>query len=357
MHYPFFKKIKIATIVFFLIPGISLFAQNITGSKEFYSDPKIGVIYDADFASDPQDVGAVAMLFSLSNLQQVKILGIMCGTNNSFSALAVSSLIQYYNHPEIPIGVLKKGSFSGDSEFKSGYTYNTFLAKNYPHSLKSLGVAENATAVLRKILTRSENKSIHYICTGNLINLQNLLNSKPDAISPLFGFQLVKKKISLLTLTIGGFPKCTEEYHLLSSLESSQNISSTWPSPILYIGRELENICQTGPQLMKSTKSSNPVRAAYLLWDKNNYKLLDPLYKGNYIHPHTSYAQLAVYFSILGEYPKFELSPSGAAFIDCRGMDSWVLNYGRSDHYLIAKNDSRKLAGQFENWMAFSPKR
>ena len=86
---------------------------------------------------------------------------------------------------------------------------------------------------------------------GLLENLQDLIQSQPDAVSPLSGLELVRKKVRLLVIMANTQP---QDVYVLGK----------WPSKIMwttYVG----SFIGTGPSLL-NTPENNPVRMAYDLF-------------------------------------------------------------------------------------------
>lgn len=317
----------------------------------------IQIIFEGDFASDVEDIGTLAMLNALENQGQVQILAIISSTNNPYSGLCISAINQYYSHGKIPQGILKRENFTGDSKFRTGYSFNKNLSEHYPHNYQSIKNIQDAVGLLRKILSNQNNEPVYYISSGNLSNLKHLLNSKSDFICPQSGGELIRKKIKLLIITNGAYPKNESDYHFLTDIEASTSIAQNWPGNLLYIGHELDKLYTTGPNLQKLTKDHNPIRDAYLLWDKKYFRTFEPSYKGNYIHPHPSRAQIGIYYLIHPTENIFKLSLTGGNFINSDGANYWIADNGRKDHYLISDQKSKTLGNQIEKWMGYNPKK
>jgi inosine-uridine nucleoside N-ribohydrolase len=88
------------------------------------------------------------------------------------------------------------------------------------------------------------------IQVGYSTNLARLLDSAPDAASPLSGRDLIRKKVRLLSVMAGNFAATTSndgktlekgqpEFNLMIDVPSAQKLFSNWPIPIVDSGFEI----------------------------------------------------------------------------------------------------------------------
>src|ERR1700689_1923939 len=100
------------------------------------------------------------------------------------------------------------------------------------------------------------------------MNLGDLLDSKPDDISPLAGADLVRKKVRRLVVMGGQFPnpKQFKEWNFTAGGvgPDTQHAIENWPTPILFSGFSIGQGISTGKAL-EATPAANPVRRAYQL--------------------------------------------------------------------------------------------
>ncbi|EPR67752.1 nucleoside hydrolase [Cyclobacterium qasimii] len=167
-------RIKILILLYFAIT-IPLKAQ-------------VPIILDADLDSDVDDVGALAMLHTLEDNQRINILGVVVTSDDIDAAACAAAINTYYGRPDIPIAVEKGVALRSFSK------YTKTLATTFPHPLKEGRQPEDATQLYRRLLANSPDNSVIIISIGHLTNVRNLLESKPDDISPLDGKELIKKR-------------------------------------------------------------------------------------------------------------------------------------------------------------------
>jgi inosine-uridine nucleoside N-ribohydrolase len=220
------------------------------------------VIFDADIASDVDDVGAVALLHALANRGEAKILAMGVSVKNPWSPLCLAAINTYFKRPEIPLGVVKGTALIDSSK------YAEEIARSFPHALQSAEAAPDAALVYRQALATQPDHSVVIISVGPLTNLRNLLKTGPDRWSPLAGAELVQRKVRAWVCMGGSFPT-GREYNLVSDGPAAAYTVRHWPTPIVFSGFEIGNEILTGPGLRQAPPSS-PIRRAYELYNGLN---------------------------------------------------------------------------------------
>ena len=144
----------------------------------------IPFIIDTDFCSDVDDVLAVstAMWFQDNGLTDVRAIGICCSSTRSTQAL--SALLYSHKYYDIPIGLDTENGIPMDN------SYFMNMINGRTHSTEYVS---NIVKLYRYILVTSETK-VNIITLGQLINIERLMNSQPDEISPLTGYELLAEK-------------------------------------------------------------------------------------------------------------------------------------------------------------------
>ena len=223
----------------------------------------INVIFDTDMWSDIDDAMALAMLHALQDRREINLLAVTISTSEKWCASYVDLIDTFYGHPQIPIGLIRNGLDA--SAFRKKYPtgtwpvtrYTQILAEKrnqsgslvYPHKLIDGNDAPETVALLRKTLAAQPDGSVVIVEVGYTTNLARLLDSTPDAFSPLRGVDLIRQKVRLLSVMAGNFaqstfagtliPKGSAEFNLASDVPSAQTVFSTWPTPIVDSGYEV----------------------------------------------------------------------------------------------------------------------
>src|SRR5882762_7577220 len=79
----------------------------------------ISVIFDTDMWSDIDDALALAMLHALQDRGEINLLAVTISTNDRWSASYVSLVDSFYEHPQVPIGIVGEGGMDLEAFRKS----------------------------------------------------------------------------------------------------------------------------------------------------------------------------------------------------------------------------------------------
>ena len=165
-------KLKAILLILFICCAMNTFSQS--------GKAPVRIIFDSDMGPDYDDVGAIAILHTLADKGEAKILATMASTKYEGVAGVLNVFNIYFNRPDIPIGV-PKGDALDLRDFQ--HWTDTLLAK-YPHKIKTNDEAADAVMLYRKILAAQPDNSVTIVNVGFLTNLSNLLNTAADGYSP-----------------------------------------------------------------------------------------------------------------------------------------------------------------------------
>ncbi|PYU21136.1 MAG: hypothetical protein DMG32_21320 [Acidobacteria bacterium] len=239
--------------LFFALP---LFAQLQEPS------PPVNLIIDSDMAVDADDVGDHAVMWALANRGEVKVLALICSSANDYSAPTMRAIANYYGHSDVPVGAHKGSTpnvnYSSTSQYTQQIT-NQFGTPgdtrfNYP----------DAVTVYRQALANAPDNSVYIVANGYYQPLRDLLQSPPDAISPLTGMQLVAQKVRRFVPSGGWFPAGTEN-NFLNDPDAASYVFANWPGEIVSVGANVGGDVITGPS-PNSNPNQDPVKDAYNLF-------------------------------------------------------------------------------------------
>jgi inosine-uridine nucleoside N-ribohydrolase len=207
------------------------------------------------------------------DFKEAKILGVIVDVPFEASAKCVMIINNYYNRPEIPVGLLedrvnkmgKKYQLYCDTKKRLAKYVNYYTDKIVEHYssdiTKNQKIWESVT-LYRHLLSNSENHSVVIVAVGLLTALKALLDSPPDNLSLLNGIDLVKLKVKkLVTMGIGRFPSAQAEFNWLMDWESARFVISHWSTELVVQSNGTELF--TGNKLPIKTPESNPVRKIY----------------------------------------------------------------------------------------------
>jgi purine nucleosidase len=189
------------------------------------------VIFDSDASSDWDDVGDIAVLNSMADLGDVEILAAMASSKNGATALFLNSINTWYGRPNIPVG--RRPDIGGSGG------YPAQIANEYPHPLyANITDPPLAANLYRKVLAAQPDNSVVIITTGYLNNLQALLQSGPDAYSPLSGSDLVAQKVKYWSNAGGDFPS-GGEFNFTVEPAAAEYVVNNWPAGAVNISFRL----------------------------------------------------------------------------------------------------------------------
>jgi inosine-uridine nucleoside N-ribohydrolase len=316
----------------------------------------VKVILDTDIGPDVDDAGAVALLHALADRGEVEILAMNCNTTCEWGAPCLDAFNTYYGRGNIPIGTLKGKGSSGDSPEWSGLTYNRYIAQHFPNDLKNGTQAPNAVAVYRKILASQADTSVTLISIGALTNLRNLLDSPADQLSQLNGMELAKRKVKMLSLMAGTYPKGKKnDPNFSMDSIASVKVIAQWPTAIMFSGTEIGQSIKTGVRLLDIKDDRNPIREAYLQWDAHFFNMWDSTYHGGSIHPHDSYDQTSVLYAVRGCKDYWKAQTDGYNTVQVNGYNEWQEYPDQNHHYLIQYKNPEVMAMIIDSLMVQPP--
>ena len=299
----------------------------------------VPIIFDTDIQGDADDVGAVALLHALADRGEADILAMGVSSKNPWSPLCLSALNTYFGRPNLPLGVLKGPGSSKRSR------YAQRVAEEFPRTLNTLDDAPSAAALYRKVLAARTDKQTVIVSVGFLTNLRDLLQTKPDALSPLDGRDLVARRVRAWVCMGGQFPEGREACNFRRDAPAAAYVLEHWPTPAIFSGGEVGIRVLTGAGLAKLPANS-PVRRAYQLYNGLNHR--------------ASWDQTAVLYAVRGLDGGlahiWDLHTTGSIGFDPRTAYVTWPSDGTADHaYLVEKMPPKQVARIIEDLMLHIP--
>ncbi len=235
------------------------------------------IIFDTDFDSDIDDVGALYMLHTFADQGEVEILATILSTTHFWSPFALDAVNTFWGRPHTPIGApfmegVNKGSY-----------YAEIIARDFPNDVGELKKVEDATHLYRRILSSQADGSVTLVSVGHLTNVAKLLESKPDEISPLSGKDLVAKKVKFWVAMLGEGMNWNMRWDRMAS----ETAINECPVPVIFTveGQEVKTGSKT-----QNLLDNNPIKTVYRLWEKH-YDEID----------RSSWDQISTLFAVKGE--------------------------------------------------------
>ena len=234
----------------------------------------LNVIFDTDAGSDCDDMMALGYLIQAQKENRIDIKAVTYAHVSPHGAAAIRATFRYFGEKAPTVGVMVNGN-PFDDHYVKGID-ERFAAE------EDRAPAESAVTVLRRTLTECENKAV--ICAvGPLTNISALLRSKPDAISPLDGVQLVKEKCSRMVLMAGQFTPdkngtIPAEWNVKCDIPAAQTVADLSPVPLAWLPFETGWDMITGRPMMEKYGDSSPIALSFKLfpWAKDGRHSWDP---------------------------------------------------------------------------------
>jgi len=274
-----------------------------------YAQKPVPVIFDTDMGPDYDDVGAITLLHALADQGEAKILATIASTKYEHVGPVLSVLNTYFNRPTLPIAV-PRGKALTLRDFQH---WSDTLVQRYPHAVRHNSDTPDAVDLYRKILDAQPDNSVTIITVGFFTNISNLLQSAPDAHSPLNGRDLVQKKVKRMVSMAGKFPQGSE-FNVDEDAAASRYVTAHFPRPILFSGFEIGARIKSGLPLVRNTAIRNsPI--------KDVFRISIPLAKED-AEGRMSWDQTAVLVAVRGSAPYYT-ETCGFMTVNDDGSNGW----------------------------------
>ena len=183
------KVIRIITTII-LVVSLSATSTHYIGTE--HTRP---FILDMDYSSDVDDVLALRVANNLhkQGIIELKAIGLSTSDEEELNIKALDGLLDYDGIENIPIGYSHQ--YIEDSS-----PYWEILSEYSDNKYKSF----DSVSLYRYIISRSK-QQVTICTTGYLNNIADLVQSKPDLISPFTGKQLLERNTTIIYIT-GGEP-------------------------------------------------------------------------------------------------------------------------------------------------------
>lgn len=279
-------------------PGPAVVTQN--NSEGVLYDPITGNVFAGGtiifntLTSTASTTGAKNLIFDAQNVQDVfpngirllawahakGIINLLAVTNSANDAStspnpAAQCVSQILTTAGINVPISSGPTTTNVNGIESE-SLTTFLAQafNPLRRLQTIAGLSTSVAVLRAALV-SATSPVDILTAGPFNNLYDLLNSAPDAISPLTGLQLIAQKVGTLYSMGGQYPQSTAAVGAEFNFGNIPGFTTTlwpitnailtfWPTPIVFIGFEMGPYASCGAYYGLTT--TDPVGYYYANW-------------------------------------------------------------------------------------------
>jgi len=289
------------------------------------------VILDTDMGNDIDDALALVMLHTLQSSGECEILGITLSKDNPWAAIYTEQVNRFYGRPQIPIGAVQRGATPDEGPFIRRIP-ELFGEKCFSRK------PDDAVTLLRRMLSSQPDQSVVILTIGFLTNMSRLLNSLPDADSPLDGMELFSRKVNRVCSMAGSFrpgkavgpDSGNPEYNIRTDIPAARSFFGRCPRPVVFSGFEVgAAIVFPGAFIEKALAENpgNPVAAAYAAYLPMPYD-------------RPCWDQSAVLQAIRPNAGYFRLSDPGCVTVDSSGQSGFINDPDGLHRYLILDEEN-----------------
>lgn len=296
--------------------------------------PPVKLIFDTDIGNDCDDVLALGVIHALQSRGQCELLAVTVTKDSSLAAPFIDAVNTFYGRPDIPIGAVRNGKTPDNGKFLRLAAQKDDGKLRYPHDLLDKADAPEAVALLRRTLAAQPDRSVILIQVGFSTNLSRLMDSKPDDASPLTGVELIKKKVSLLSIMAGSFaPELIKkhfcEYNVKVDVPTAKHMIANWPTDIVFSGWEIgDAIRYPAASIDNDYKyvAHHPLPEAYQLY------LPTP-------HNRPCYDLTSVLYAVEPDGGYFGLGPRGRVIVEDDGFTRFISDPEGPHRYLTVTSE------------------
>lgn len=296
----------------------------------------VRLIFDTDIGNDVDDVQALAMIHSMQSRSACRLLAVTVTKDSDLAGPFVDAINTFYGRGQTPIGVVRPGKTPEPGKFLPMAAEKVNGSFRYPHDLLSNNDAPEAVRLLRKLLAAEPDGSVTIAQVGFSTNLARLLDSNPDASSPLSGSDLIKAKVKELSIMAGAFQPIGGnahyiEYNVVQDIANCKKLADEWPSPVVWSGFEIGiAVPYPAESILKDYgyMADHPVAEAYRRYEppphnRPTWDLTSVLYA---VHPDRGY---------------FDLSPPGKVVVEADGFTKFEPDTKGLHRYLKLSDHQR----------------
>ncbi|MCQ2389415.1 MAG: nucleoside hydrolase [Kiritimatiellae bacterium] len=279
----------------------------------------VKIIFDTDFYTDYDDVGALACLHALADAGEAEIVAMGSSTRGKGNAAVagVEIVNAWYGRPDVPVGATRTGTVAGAGAAAFG------LREKHPGKFKHALTddAPDVVEVYRKALAAQPDKSVTFVTVGFLSCARELLESKPDAFSPLNGRDLVAKKVKLWVAMACCHPK-GRECNSSGDGVASRIALDQWPTPIWFTDFQYGFTTFSGRAVSELPEKGNPVQEVFARMLTPRARCTDKSW--DRIAGHPSWDETAVLMAVRGWRPYFGAERGRYRMVNDNGENEWV---------------------------------
>lgn len=315
----------------------------------------VPLILDTDMGNDIDDALALAMIHTLQSRGECELLGVSISKDNLYAAAYVDLLNTFYGRGDIPIGLVRNGATPGAGKYiqQVAEARDTQGRPVFARTVGALEMYGPAVAMLRRQLQEADEASVTIVMIGFSTNMARLLDSSPDAISPLDGAALLARKVKRVVMMAGDFSPAAlahpsrenAEYNIHIDAPSARQFIDHCPVPIFFTGFEIGlKIAYPATSIEQDFKWArrHPVVEGYRLYQSMPYD-------------RPSWDLTAVLFAVRPDRGCFGLSPHGKVAVNEDGSVGFKIDPAGQHQYMTVNREQVALIGSAHIELASAP--
>jgi len=336
-------RLNLAMFVLFIAGLGAIIAAGEAKSASSEKAP-VKVIFDCDMYTDFDDVGALATLHALADAGECEILGTLVCTRGAPSLGMVEILNSYYGRPGLPVGHNRELGMGPHKKHQSIYAIYLDMVKSRPDVVKhpTSDLSPDANDIYRRILAAQPDGSVVVCSVGFTTNLRRLLETKPDAVSPLDGKALVAKKVKAWYAMACKYPE-GHEYNSKKDWESSKIAFRDWPTPVYFLDFEYGKEVKCGMPVSRLVDGGvNPVRDVF----RRALKDFKEEERG-----HAAWDEVTVLAAVRGWQSYFGVERGTFDIVDDTGRNVWKPDPNGNHYVLTVKTPKAEVGAIIDELM------
>ncbi len=183
------------------------------------------VILDTDIGNSLDDLVALDILHHYCRNGKINLLAVMVNHDVPLAPQAADVFNTWFGAGQTPIGMVTDGV--KDSHIWEDYAPLLCNCESYKRTISDYSTLPDAVALYRKILAKSDDKSVTILSIGFLTNISRLLESGPDEYSSLTGIDLVRRKVRSVVAMCGSQNEV--EYNVSYDVSSARTVFGKLP--------------------------------------------------------------------------------------------------------------------------------
>jgi len=309
------------------------------------------VILEADIANDPDEYSDLAVAAGLANRGEMKILGVICNSQNPFGLPCGRAVLEYYQITGVSYGMYKGTGVTADGSWAPHLQGMRDIFRPGDSGDKYT----DATSVMRQLLHDSPDGSVKIVNGGFACVIADVLASAADDIDKRNGVDLIKAKVSEYIFTaVNELPASTLElWNIKQNIKDAQYLTDNWPAsvPLTWVPYSVGGPVMSGPPA-DANPTNNPVK--YYFQTSSVDRHLDANGKRMAWH------QVALLYAARPNAGYFSFGgKDGKVTIDDKGNTAWDGGTNRGQRYLQKTGGAYTDAWfgtMFDEFMAVVPK-